>query len=162
VIYLPVFRNGMKTDTVEQRRAAIEGWVAAPTRIGALLNDVAGVLTEGVDLHIEDAGASALLLDSDKERDHSSGAPLFHTTEEIRFGGRLWHLNYAATPEFAQWRYGYGHDHDCGGYDHEPVDLGCFAGPDIDAGAGAAAGASNDANAARLASALSGADREII
>ncbi len=100
VIYLPVFRNGMKTDTVEQRRAAIEGWVAAPTRNGALLNDVAGVLTEGVDLHIEDAGASALLLDSDKERDHSSGATLFHTTEEIRFGGRLWHLNYAATPEF--------------------------------------------------------------
>ena len=100
VIYLPVFRNGMKTDTVEQRRAAIEGWVAAPTRLGALLNDVAGVLTQGVDLHIEDAGAAALLLDSDKERDHDSGATLFHTIEEIRFGGRLWHLNYAATPEF--------------------------------------------------------------
>ncbi len=102
VIYLPVYRNGLKTETVEQRRAAIEGWVAAPTRIGAMLNDVAGVLTQGVDLHIEDASgvAPALLLDSDTQRDHSSGATLFNTREEIRFGGRVWHFNYAATQEF--------------------------------------------------------------
>ncbi len=101
VIYLPIYRNGRKTETVEQRRAAIEGWVAAPTRIGALLNDVTGVLTQGVDLHIEDASEGrALLLDSNPRRDHSEGATLFSCTEEIRFGGRLWHLNYAATPEF--------------------------------------------------------------
>lgn len=102
VIYVPVYRNGMKIDTVEQRRAAIEGWVAAPTRVGALLNDVTAVLTQGVDLHIEDAsaGSATVLLDTNNQRDHSDSATLFNTTEEIHFGGRLWRLSYAATPEF--------------------------------------------------------------
>ncbi|MBI3846096.1 MAG: CHASE domain-containing protein [Planctomycetes bacterium] len=40
VLYIPVYRNGVPHETVEQRRAAIEGWIAAPFRSSEFFSDV--------------------------------------------------------------------------------------------------------------------------
>jgi len=40
LMYAPVYRKGMPTDTTEQRRAALLGWVYSPFRMGDLLRSV--------------------------------------------------------------------------------------------------------------------------
>ncbi|MEI8356752.1 MAG: CHASE domain-containing protein, partial [Deltaproteobacteria bacterium] len=40
VMYVPVYRKGMPTETVEQRRAAIYGWVYSPYRMDDLMRGI--------------------------------------------------------------------------------------------------------------------------
>jgi len=40
--YLPLYRNGMPVDTVDQRREAIVGWVYSPFRMGDLMKGILG------------------------------------------------------------------------------------------------------------------------
>jgi CHASE1-domain containing sensor protein len=40
LMYVPVYRKGMSTDTVEQRRAALYGWVYCPHRINDLMEGI--------------------------------------------------------------------------------------------------------------------------
>lgn len=42
LMYVPVYRNGMQTNTVEERKAAIEGWVYSPYRMDDLTNGILG------------------------------------------------------------------------------------------------------------------------
>ena len=42
LIYVPVFRKGMPVDSVEQRRAAIDGWVYSPYRMNDLIQGILG------------------------------------------------------------------------------------------------------------------------
>jgi signal transduction histidine kinase len=42
LMYVPVYRNGMQINTVEERRAAIRGWVYSPYRINDLINGILG------------------------------------------------------------------------------------------------------------------------
>ncbi|MEI7672835.1 MAG: CHASE domain-containing protein, partial [Deltaproteobacteria bacterium] len=42
LMYVPVYRKGMPTETVEQRRAAIYGWVYSPYRMNDLLRGILG------------------------------------------------------------------------------------------------------------------------
>ncbi len=42
LMYVPVYRKGMPTDTVEQRRAALYGWVYSPYRMTDLLQGILG------------------------------------------------------------------------------------------------------------------------
>lgn len=42
LMYVPVYRNGLPTDTVEQRRAAIFGWVYSPYRMNDLFYGILG------------------------------------------------------------------------------------------------------------------------
>ena len=55
LIYVPVYRKGMPTGTVEQRRAAIYGWVYSPYRMNDLLRGVlaGGNLEKAERLHLE-------------------------------------------------------------------------------------------------------------
>ena len=42
LMYVPVYRKGMPTETVEQRRAAIHGWVYSPYRMNDLMQGTIG------------------------------------------------------------------------------------------------------------------------
>lgn len=42
LMYRPVFRNGMPANTVEERRAAIKGWVYSPYRMKDLMSGIQG------------------------------------------------------------------------------------------------------------------------
>ena len=72
LMYVPVYRNGMPANTVEQRRAAILGWVYSPYRMNDLMRGILGqwddILPDRIHLRIYDYTASAnnLLFDSQK------------------------------------------------------------------------------------------------
>ncbi|MCQ3950525.1 MAG: hypothetical protein DPW14_12010 [Planctomycetes bacterium] len=103
VLYLPIYRNGAPTDTVEQRRAALEGWVGAPMLLAPLLTgDLAA--SAHIDVHIDDESSSppASLLDtiSGHEKTVLESAP-YASRESFEIGGRRWKLSHFATPEFS-------------------------------------------------------------
>src|SRR5256884_3166265 len=81
LLYEPVYRNGAKTDTVEERRAALIGFVYSPFRAGDLLTNIlAANEYQGTDFQVFD-GATAdvtnLLYDSAPRTDAASNASRF-------------------------------------------------------------------------------------
>ncbi|TFW24497.1 PAS domain S-box protein [Massilia arenosa] len=101
VMYVPVYERGLPTETVEQRRAAITGWVGAPFRMRDLMNGISEERAQEFALAIYDAGQEtpdALLYSSD-----TAGGPAPHARLEARrtieVGGRPWLLRYHSTQQ---------------------------------------------------------------
>lgn len=98
LLYLPVYRNGMPTDTVEARREATLGWVYSPFRAGDLM---AGILGPNPDLRlfiydtasVEDA---TLLFASENVTATPSAN---HRENTIKVAGREWSLRIEDTPD---------------------------------------------------------------
>jgi len=105
LMYLPVYRSGASLTMVEQRRAALAGWVYSPFRMSDLMRGIVG--TDRPDLRIEifDApsmSASDLMHDSqpaldDWDPDH---LPLFQTVTRLTVAGHDWHVRLSSLPEF--------------------------------------------------------------
>jgi PAS domain S-box-containing protein len=116
---LPVYRNGMAADTVEQRRAAYLGSVGAGINIENLMRGVLdGEMLRSARIRLYDAGlvagrassASArgmqLLFDSDQLLKTSSGqSPLldagatFVQVLPVEMAGRIWNFQYSTPKE---------------------------------------------------------------
>ncbi|MEO5337171.1 MAG: CHASE domain-containing protein [Magnetospirillum sp. WYHS-4] len=100
LVYLPVYRAGMPAGTVEERQAALEGFVYAPFRIKDLMR---GILGAGMtDLHFElydgtTPSAETLLYDSDPGGHRDFGdpeqRPEFTQTSAIQHAGHAWTLH---------------------------------------------------------------------
>ena len=102
LMYAPVYRKSMPVETVEQRRAALYGWVYSPFRMGDLLQGV----FEGWDdprhrrlrLQIYDGriiNADSLLYRSEAGQEKTSPAPvLFNLEQHMGFKGREWTLHF--------------------------------------------------------------------
>ncbi|MBI5752043.1 MAG: EAL domain-containing protein [Hydrogenophilales bacterium] len=104
-MYFPVYRNGAPTDTVEQRRAALTGYIASPINIQSLLRNTLETDRFGLDIEIFDgAGTSkeSLLYDSDDGRDHTvkNFRPVFSKTINFDIGDHLWTLSITSLPAF--------------------------------------------------------------
>ena len=107
LMYVPVYRNGKSTNTVEERRAAIIGWVYSPYRMNDLMNGILGhwdsTESRRIRLQIYDndsISANSLLFDSQRE-----GA-LFHNnllkrvlTLPVVFNGKKWTLCFLQSEE---------------------------------------------------------------
>jgi len=100
LMYVPVYRNGAEVGTVEQRRAALIGWVYSPYRMNDLMGGILAnwMSQQGklVDLHIYDgavASPAALLFDS-KPSKSPQVQSLFYQTRTIDFNGRPWRLGF--------------------------------------------------------------------
>jgi len=105
LMYLPVYRRGQPTATVEQRRAALQGYVYAPFRMADLmhaaldgrLEDLAFELFDGDGFHPrdrmyeEDADALAALPNF---RPHFDGQRRLETAMQV------WTLRFATLPSF--------------------------------------------------------------
>jgi PAS domain-containing protein len=97
-MYVPVYRNGAPVDTLEQRRAALIGWVYSPYRMNDL---IAGILRDWVnhegktiDLNIYDglqATPATQLFDS-KPAYSPDLHSLFKQQRTIGFNGHQWLL----------------------------------------------------------------------
>jgi PAS domain S-box-containing protein len=63
LMYVPVYRKGMPIDSVEQRRAAIVGWVYSPYRMDDLLQGILGArnlkMDDGLHLQVFDGDRTA-------------------------------------------------------------------------------------------------------
>lgn len=99
--YLPLYRNGMPVDTVDQRREAFVGWVYSPFRMGDLMKGILGDGETNVEYEIFDGielTKDALLFDSN---DIFHAEDVEHADVSLRkatlsLQGRTWTIVYTA------------------------------------------------------------------
>jgi len=114
LLFLPVYRRGQPCDTVEERRAALEGFVVGVLRPREFLaNTVRRLNAAGVDVWLHDlsapGGAQCLAcqtacqwvgpLPSTEALDARKASAL-HAEHRLRVGKRHWSVVCVATPEF--------------------------------------------------------------
>lgn len=112
LIYVPVYRAGLPTDTVEQRRAALLGWAYSPYRMKDLVFGILGDLQSGnrqyMNLHIHDGqqdSADTLLFGSVPDQEPSARSP-FYQRRHIDINGRSWQLEFDRLPQAPGLDYG--------------------------------------------------------
>ena len=102
LMYLPLYRSGLPRDTVEQRRAALRGFVYSPFRIRDLMEGILGHGLPHLHFRVHDGGVAqegALLYDS--QPDLVFGRDCTRITERtIELPGRSWTVRFAALPDF--------------------------------------------------------------
>ncbi|MEI7673055.1 MAG: PAS domain S-box protein, partial [Deltaproteobacteria bacterium] len=105
LMYVPVYRKGMPTDSVEQRRAAIYGWVYSPYRMNDLMRGMLGDINSHNEkrLHMQifdgaNAWPQDLLYEDHSAKDEKL-RPEARFTEQIPvdFNGHRWTLSFTQT-----------------------------------------------------------------
>ncbi len=98
LMYMPVYKKNQATDTIEERRASLRGWVYSPFRMGDLLNGVMNDAHRHTRIKVYDgpvASPAALLYDSEPETRPDYIPPsLFQIEKHATFNGRIWTLQF--------------------------------------------------------------------
>jgi PAS domain S-box-containing protein len=102
LMYVPVYRKGMPTNTVEQRRAAIYGWVYSPCRMNDLMQGMleGGNLKKARQLRLrifdgEQPLPQSLLYESLSLKDERSHpGERFYQKVPVAFNGHCWILSF--------------------------------------------------------------------
>src|ERR1700752_1705453 len=97
LIYVPVYRNGASTKTVEERRNALVGFVYSPYRVGDFLDPVTSEnvsfqVYDGADVRHENLLSVA--------PDEPTEKPAFSVKRTLEVAGRAWTIAYATKPSF--------------------------------------------------------------
>jgi len=106
LIYVPIYRNGVKLNTIAQRRAALRGFVYSPFRVEDLLQGIFGGEQQPlVDFQLYDGTelSSKNLLHHFSHNQTANGGsyqPRFTTTKTIKVAGQIWSISFASRPEF--------------------------------------------------------------
>jgi PAS domain S-box-containing protein len=104
LMYVPLYRQNMPLNTVEQRRKALFGYVYSPFRMNDLVEGILGEQFRILNLSIYD-GDNA----SDKNLMYTSfpsdtfitkSSASFILDERINFGGHSWTIKFISLPEF--------------------------------------------------------------
>lgn len=104
-MYLPVYKKGTATLTVEERRENILGWLYLPIRMNDFMQDALGDRSGRLDVELYDGDAPApetLLFDSDLSNSHLAENidALFKTVKTIDLHGHKWTLAAHSLPNF--------------------------------------------------------------
>ncbi|MGZ8291478.1 MAG: CHASE domain-containing protein [Telluria sp.] len=99
LLYLPVYRRGMPAATLEQRRAAIIGWVYAPFRIGDFMRALENERYRGLTVSLHDGVAGGCLYGCGPARARSVSPPLASKTA-VEIAGRSWIVDVRGTDAF--------------------------------------------------------------
>ncbi|MEI8042412.1 MAG: CHASE domain-containing protein, partial [Verrucomicrobiota bacterium] len=105
LMYVPVYRIGMPTGTVDQRRAALQGWVYSPYRMTDLMRGILGgwgLMTDRrIRLQVFDgqtAAPGALLYDSESASGQAAGsAGRFTLENRLVVADSPWTLRFTKT-----------------------------------------------------------------
>src|SRR5437660_10281458 len=104
LIYAPVYRNGAKTDTVEERRATLIGFVYSPFRAADLLTNIlAANEHQGTDFQVFEGSTpdvANLLYDSAPRPDAANSASQFAAITTIEIADRPWTLRFKTNRNF--------------------------------------------------------------
>ena len=114
LVFLPIYRNGAPTDSVEDRRENLEGFALGVFRIGDMVEKALTYLKpEGVDIHIYDKSAPEgqrfLYLHSARGRtrpaepiteEEGARRTRLHHTAAIDLPGRTWSVLSTPTPDY--------------------------------------------------------------
>ncbi len=113
IVYLPIYQSGLPTDTVDQRRAALRGFVNSPFRVNDLMRSLLRGMTDGINLRIYD-GASAspeALMYDEEETNHSASAARLDSPEHAKVKtitmalyNHTWTLELTTLPSFSPQR----------------------------------------------------------
>jgi two-component system sensor histidine kinase/response regulator len=108
LMYLPVYRQGLSTDTVDQRRAALFGFVYSPIRMNDFVTGALGKLPPDIAFTIN-AGAAPTAdnlmfssTQSNKTTLTSGYEPAFATTRTVQAYGVPWQFTFTTLPPFDQ------------------------------------------------------------
>lgn len=96
LMYVPVYQKNKPIDTIEQRRAALFGWVYSPFRMNDLLRDIIDINATHLHLHVYDGNqihAENLLYQSENHL-LNNPSPLFNLDLPIELYGTLWTLHF--------------------------------------------------------------------
>jgi diguanylate cyclase (GGDEF)-like protein len=99
LIVLPVYNHPQPIATLAQRRAAINGWVYAPFRVGDLMAGLGGPRAAALDVEIYDGDAvapEALMYDSAPQV--KAGDGLRSTRQQISIASHRWTLRISMLP----------------------------------------------------------------
>jgi PAS domain S-box-containing protein len=102
LMYQPVYRPGMPHGTVDERRAAILGWVYAPFRMGDLMEGLFGERANDFNINIYDGKTQtpqARLFDSD-ETPTRPRTPMFTALHCLQVAGHAWTVVISSHPVF--------------------------------------------------------------
>jgi diguanylate cyclase (GGDEF)-like protein len=104
VLYMPVYKRGMPSATLADRREALVGFVFCPFRMPDLMRGILGEPREDLDLEIFDIGATreSMLFDHDGVLHALTPDPeaRIARTVTIEVAGRPWALHFEALPRF--------------------------------------------------------------
>lgn len=105
LMYRPVYRNGSPTATVDERRAALTGYVYSPFRVNDLMQSILPQHLAGVNFQIFDGDqprADRLLYLSQSETSGTrrSTSYQFERTLHLNVGGRTWTLHLHTLPGY--------------------------------------------------------------
>ena len=94
LIYLPVYHHGLPTETLEQRRAALRGFVFSPFRWKDFMQGtLAGMKQPSrLELLLSDAATQDLLFSTADDPQHLLQKHGWSSTQELALGQRLWRL----------------------------------------------------------------------
>jgi PAS domain S-box-containing protein len=105
LMYVPVYKHGMPINSVEERRAALTGYVYSPFRIKNLIQGIFPEPLDDIDFEIFDGvevSSSTLMYDSDESGRglDEEAEPMFFDYRTIDLYCHQWTLYFATTPSF--------------------------------------------------------------
>lgn len=106
--YLPIYRNGVIPQTLEQRQAALFGWVYCPYRMNDLLRGILGkdILALRLEIFDEDQlNNDGLLFDTQTGTILASFKPQKDALTQLiklELGGHYWTLRFTSLPDFSK------------------------------------------------------------
>jgi PAS domain S-box-containing protein len=100
LMYMSIYKPGMPTNTVEERRAAIAGWVYAPFRVNDFMAGLGGERFSNIKITIYDGEVTSTQACLFSCANIDSGSALFKTTKRITIAGRPWTLDIRSEPAF--------------------------------------------------------------
>lgn len=99
LMYLPLYKMGKKTDTLQERRNALVGFIYSPYRMKNLLNAI--VLNDSlVNFEVYDGEKKSQNTLLYRSFEPSAYVSRYHSHQTIEIAGRTWYLDFASTPEF--------------------------------------------------------------
>lgn len=111
LIYYPVYINDYPSDTLQNRRANIIGWVYSPFRMDDLMEGVFGLYSKDIDVEIFDGvelNHISGMYDSNSDNygsissDITEKKRVLQSTRKLEIAGRIWTINIKALPKFYQ------------------------------------------------------------
>ncbi len=109
ILFLPVYRNGSSLSSVDERRAALTGFVSMPIRMADFVRAVVGEQTSGLNVEIFDASSTDVISVDNRlfnldptdgiENTHASA---FTRRETLDIAGHVFVLRYASLPSYGQ------------------------------------------------------------
>ena len=101
LLYLPVFRPGMPLSNVEERRAALFGFVYGAFRIKELMAGILGAQNRLFDIALTDQQAGGSLVPGSNDGQPGAFEQPFRQTMALDLYGRTWLLDVAGTAQYA-------------------------------------------------------------